>query len=165
MELLKQIVFGVLFLGAAGGWYWYKYLRKGGVKGYMDQQLGLAPGERATAMWMSYYHVEMSKLAEVGEAIAGVRTRGINVMVALTNSGCLTIGSNENDNPPMRFQRGQATVTEYPNKPKNATLAGPNGLEATCVMQITSTHEEPIRPEIVRSGYESIASWSRAVAA
>jgi hypothetical protein len=165
MELLKQIVFGVLFLGAAGAWYWYKYLRHGGVKGYMDKQLGLAAGEKPTAMWMCYYHVEISTAQAVGEALVGVRTRGINVMLALTNTGSLTIGSNENDNPPMRFQRGQVQISEYPSKPKNSSLAGPNGLEATCVLQITSAHEEPIRLEIVRSGYEAVANWARAAAA
>lgn len=165
MELLKQIVFGVLFLGAAGGWYWWKYLRNGGVQGYMNKQLGLAQGEQMTAMWMCYYHVELSAARQVGEALVGVRTRGINVMVALTNTGCLTVGSNENDNPPMRFQRGQVTISEYPGKPQYGSLAGPNGLEPTCVIEIRSAHEEPTRLEIVRSGYEAIANWSRAAAA
>lgn len=85
--------------------------------------------------------------------------------VALTNTGALTVGSNENDNPPMRFQRGQVQFSEYPSKPKNSALAGPNGLEVTCVMQITSAHEEPVRLEIVRSGYDATANWSRAAAA
>jgi hypothetical protein len=157
---LKQILMMLVMAGILGGYWWFKVGRHGGTAGYMNKKLGLREGEQISAMWMSYVDIDRSTADKVGEVLLNVRTRGINLMVALTSSGRLVIGDNENDNPPLGFQRGEVVVSDYPKAGDHKTLAGPNGLEKTCVMLLTPSYGNPLRLELVRSGFEAVSAWS-----
>lgn len=157
----KQILMIAVILLGIGGWYWFKVGRHGGTGGYMRAKLGLKDGEDIATMWMAYYDIDRTTGEKLGE-IVGVRTRGKNVMVALTNHGRLTIGDNETSNEPIAFDRGQVSVSEYPKRAEIGTIAGPTGLEQAVVMLVAPVGAEPFRLQIARSGFQATEAWSRA---
>ncbi len=156
----KQILMVAVIFSGIGAWYWFKVLRHGGTGGYMRHKLGLQDGEEIAKRWMAYYDIDRTTGEKLGE-IVGVRTRGKNVMVALTNRGRLTIGDNETSNPPLGFDRGQVAVSEYPKKAEMGTIAGPGGLEQAVVMLLAPVGAEPFRLQIARSALTEAEAWSR----
>lgn len=157
---LGQAVMGSAIVIGFGLYWWFKVGRRGGAQGYIRGRLGLEAGEEPAGIWMAYYDIDRTtgeKLAEV----AGVHTRGVNVMVALTTTGRLAIGDNEKDNPPIGFERGGVSVSEYAKKSELGSLAGPNGLEPAVVMLLRPSAGEPFRLQIARSGFEAVQAWSR----
>jgi hypothetical protein len=157
---LGQAVMGIAIVGGIGAYWWFKVGRHGGTQGYMRKKLGLQDGEEPAGLWMAYYDIDRTtgeKLAEVG----GVRTRGINVMVALTTTGRLAIGDNEKDNPPIGFKRGEVSVREHAQNAEIGSLAGPKGMEQAVVMLLQPSAGESFRLQIARSGLEAVQAWSR----
>ena len=157
---LGQIVMAVVIVAGLAGYWWFKVGRRGGTAGYMRHKLGLREGEAIASMWTGYYDIDRTTGEKLGE-IVGVRTRGANVMVALTSMGRLAIGNNEQDAPPIGLERGQVSVAEYSQPAEIGSLAGPNGLEKAQVMVLTPVHGAPLRIQIAASGLQSILAWSR----
>ncbi len=159
---ISQILMFLVIIAAGAAYWWFKYGRHGGAQGYMRRQLGLREGEQIRAMWTCYYDIDRTMADKVGEAF-GLHTRGINVMLALTDAGRLTIGDNEQKgNPPMGFAPGQIAITKHSDTAEFNTLAGPNGLEKAVVMRLAPTQGgEPFRLQIAQSGFDAVLSWAR----
>ncbi len=162
---MSQIIIFVVVLVGIGVFWWMKYGRHGGGgTGWMRKQLGLAEGEEIASMWMGYYHIEKDTGDKVGE-VFGVHTRGVNLMIALTNTGRLAIGHNEGNNPPMGFNQGQVAVSLDPSKPEYKKLTGASGMEPAVVMQLEPAGGgQSVQIQIARSGFDAIQAWAGASA-
>jgi len=111
----KQILMMVVIFAGVGAWYWFKVGRHGGTAATCGRSSGSRTARRSPSCGLAYYDIDRTTGEKLGE-IVGVRTRGKNVMVALTNQGRLAIGDNETGNPPLGFDRGQITVSESRNR-------------------------------------------------
>lgn len=158
---MKQLLAMLIPLAIIGGYWWFKVGRAGGTEGYMRSRLGMQEGEQISATWTCYADLDPSLARQLGLALVGLQVRGINLMLALTSASRLTIGDNTKSNPPIAFRRGEVLVSEYAKAGQHGTLAGPNGLEPTVVMQLTPFQGDPLRLEIARSGFEAVAAWAR----
>jgi len=161
MEIGQLAMMAIVPL-AVGGYYWWTVGRKGGISGYMNRRLGLREGEQIARMWMGYFDIDRTTGEKLGELV-GVRTRGINIMIALTNQHRLAIGSNETEMTPIGFERGQVMVSGYAKAAEIGTIAGPTGgMEKAQVALLTPLHGgHPFRIQIATSGLQALTQWSQ----
>jgi len=158
---IGQLAMMVIVPVAIGGYYWWTVGRKGGISGYMTRQLGLREGEQASQMWMGYFDIDRTTGEKLQEFV-GVHTRGVNIMIALTNQQRLAIGSNETQMDPIGFERGQVMVSGYNKAAEIGTIAGPAGLEKAQVALLTPLHGgQPFRIQIATSGLQALTQWSQ----
>src|SRR5688572_30827245 len=154
---IGQIAMMALVAAGIGGYYWWTVGRRGGIGGYMNHRLGLREGEQAQHMWMGYFDIDRTTGEKLGDLV-GVHTRGINIMIALTDHNRLAIGSNEGDLDPIGFEHGHATVSGYDKPAEIRSITGPTGtLEQAKVAVITPVNGgRPIRIQLATSGLNAL---------
>ena len=162
---IGQIIFGLLIMGGIGGYYYWKYGGKGSAEAYLTKLLALREGEKATQTWTCYYDIERTFGEKVGE-VFGTHTRGIGLMVALTDQGRLVLGEIEQNksgenNPPMGFEPGKLVASLCDKKPERAQLVGASGMEAAVVILMEPKDGQPsFKLQIAKSGFETIRRWA-----
>ena len=159
--MIGQIIFGLLIVGGIGGYYYRKFGGKGGAAAYLTKILGLREGEKVTQTWTCFYDIERTFGEKVGEVL-GTHTRGISLIVGLTDQGRLVLGEIEKNesggnNPPMGFEPGKLVASLSDKKPERAQLVGTSGMEPAVVILMEPKDRQPsFRLQIAKSGFESI---------
>ena len=153
---MSQILFGVVFVAAFAGYWWYSHGRKGNRA--VHDHLGLAAGEEIQTYFTGHHHLARGA-SDVGAALVGMQRVGKTVTCVFSTSGALVIRTQ--GDTPLRPDKGTLVMNKVADSVDR--LSGTGGkAEPADAFEISMPNAPTITVALARSCAELIQRWNAA---
>ncbi|OGC07954.1 hypothetical protein A2230_02540 [candidate division WOR-1 bacterium RIFOXYA2_FULL_36_21] len=132
----------------------------GGGEDYWEKTMGLEKGEYPVQTWNAQYDVDISAGKQIGGALLGIKHRGKNLLVGITNNDRFAIAEVEDkENEPLVFNKtNKPKIEETKDRKLSGRMATTKGHEKAKSLTVFWDEDE-VRIAVPESAAEQILAW------